>query len=87
MNNNTIAARLRQHARELDTERGNLLRVRAYRRAADVIAETDDPLAALVEAGGYRNLLALPGIGPHIALAIESLVRTGGMPAKASRSA
>ena len=87
MTNNTIASSLRQHARELDLERGNLMRVRAYRRAADIISEIDEPLAALVESGGYRNLLPLPGIGPHIALAIESLVRTGRMPARASRSA
>ena len=74
MDNRTLAQRLRQHACELDVEGGNLYRVRAYRRAADVIEEMDAPVAALLEHNGRRALEALPAVGSHIALTIESLL-------------
>jgi DNA polymerase (family X) len=80
MDNRTIVEQLRQHARALDVEGGNLYRVRAYRRAADLIADLDEPLAAFLERGGRRGLRQLPGIGSHIALALEHLLRTGEMP-------
>jgi len=80
MDNITIADCLRQYARELDAEGGNLMRVRAYRRAAQMIDELDEPLATVLERGGRRGLQCLPTIGPRIARAIESLIRTGKVP-------
>jgi DNA polymerase/3'-5' exonuclease PolX len=76
MDNRTIEKRLRQHAHELDTEGGNLYRVRAYRRAADLIAELGEPLEDLLHHGGRRSLTQLPGIGSHIARTIEKLILT-----------
>jgi DNA polymerase/3'-5' exonuclease PolX len=80
MDNNTIVKRLRQHAHELDAEGGNLYRVRAYRRAAATVLELDEPVVALLERKGRRGLELLPGIGPHIALAVESLIHSGNFP-------
>jgi len=76
MDNRTIAERLRQHARELDSARGNLLRVRAYRRAAHSILEQDAPLEQLFVQGGSRALQTIPDIGPHIAKTVESIIRS-----------
>jgi DNA polymerase (family 10) len=80
MDNHTIANLLRRHAQELDAEGGNLYRVRAYRLAAQTVLEHDEPLTDLFERGGRRALRELPGVGSHIAEAIESLIRTGAMP-------
>jgi DNA polymerase (family 10) len=80
MNNHELAQQLRHHARALEAEGGNLYRVRAYRRAAQTVLEIDETVALLLERGGRRGLENLPGIGSHISLAIESLVRTGQMP-------
>ena len=82
MDNRNIAARLRQHARALDAEGGNLYRVRAYRRAAEAIEEFEIPLATVLRRGGRRRLQELPAIGAHIAKAIESLILTGKLPAR-----
>jgi DNA polymerase/3'-5' exonuclease PolX len=76
MDNRTIEKRLRQHAQVLDTEGGNLYRVRAYRRAADLIAELAEPLVNVLHQRGRRGLRELPGIGSHIAKTIEQLIRT-----------
>jgi DNA polymerase/3'-5' exonuclease PolX len=80
MNNQDLARQLRNHARALDAEGGNLYRVRAYRRAAQTLLEMDEPAAVLLQRGGRRALEALPGIGSHISLALESLIETGQMP-------
>ena len=76
MDNHTLAQQLRQHARELDAEGGNLYRVRAYRRAADVIEGMHGSVASLLEHDGREALEALPAVGSHIALTIESLIHT-----------
>jgi DNA polymerase (family 10) len=77
MDNQTIAKHLRQHARELEAEGGNLYRVRAYRRAADFVAGRDQPIECVLQQTGRRGLRELPGIGSHIALALENLLHTG----------
>jgi DNA polymerase (family 10) len=82
MDNSTIAQQLRQYARQLDLERGNLLRIRAYRRAAEVIQEMEEPLTEVFEHGGRTALQELPCVGRRIARAIESLICTGKMPAR-----
>jgi len=86
MDNHTIADRLRRHARDLDAEGGNLYRVRAYRHAADVVLELEEPLALLLKRRGRRGLQELPGIGSHIAASIESLILTGEMPPRVQSS-
>ncbi|HYV38967.1 MAG TPA: helix-hairpin-helix domain-containing protein [Gemmataceae bacterium] len=77
MDNNAIAEWLREYARERDAEGGNLMRVRAYRRAAHLIQEMDESLEKIFDRDGRRGIRALPGIGPRIASAIESLLHPG----------
>jgi DNA polymerase (family 10) len=77
MDNRTIAQRLTVHAHQLQRRMDNLYRVRAYRRAAEVIQGLSSPVSELLDSQGRRALEALPGIGSHLAFTIETLVRTG----------
>ncbi len=77
MDNRSIAKRLLDHASYLEGQDANIYRVRAYRQAADTILGLDRPVADLVAEKGRQGLEELPGIGPHISFAIDSLVRTG----------
>jgi DNA polymerase (family X) len=77
MNNRAIATRLREHASELENRESNVYRVRAYRRAADVVESLDRSVAEIVAEQGRSGLQALPGLGPHLSYTIERLVRTG----------
>jgi DNA polymerase (family 10) len=77
MDNRTIAGRLTAQAHKLETERSNLFRVKAYRRAAQTILGLDRPVETIVADQGRKGLQRLPGIGSHLAHTIENLVRTG----------
>jgi DNA polymerase (family 10) len=77
MDNREIAQRLRQYAHQLDGQDGNLFRIRAYRRAAQIILGLDRPLCEILAESGGDGLEALPGIGDHLAFTIEHLARTG----------
>jgi hypothetical protein len=77
VDNDTIARRLTEHARALDEEGGNLFRARAFRRAAEVVRSLVRPAAELFEQQGRAGLAALPGVSASVAVAIESLLRTG----------
>jgi DNA polymerase (family 10) len=80
MDNRTIAQQLMHRARYLGDQHASLYRVRAYRRAAETILGLDEPLETIVDQQGRRGLRQLPGIGDHIARALETLVRTGTLP-------
>jgi DNA polymerase (family X) len=75
--NERIAGKLREAADILQAQRANPFRVRAYRRAADGVASLDVELGDVLARRGVEGLLALPGIGPGIAAAINELMRTG----------
>src|SRR5436305_13485855 len=77
MDNTTIAERLLDQARELESKGHNLYRVRAYRKAASLVKMLPVELEELVREGGREALQALPGIGPHLAITLESLAREG----------
>lgn len=78
MDNRDIANRLTSHAHLLEQARCSLYRVRAYRRAAETVLGLDEPVAHIVDREGRKGLQELDGIGRHLAIAIERLVRTGG---------
>jgi len=80
MDNRTIAQQLMHRARYLVDQHASLYRVRAYRRAAETVLGLDEPLETIVDRQGRRGLQGLPGIGDHIARALETLVRTGTLP-------
>lgn len=75
MTNTTIASHLLSHAGELESHGHNLYRVRAYRKAAALVKMLPVELEQLLDVGGRPALQALPGIGSHLAVTLESLVR------------
>jgi hypothetical protein len=77
MDNRTIAQALVKHARQLEMEQANLYRINAYRRAAATIRALDTPVAEMIAKEGFTRLKTIPGIGRHMAFAIERLVVTG----------
>src|SRR5262245_9848059 len=77
MDNATISQQLTDHAAALEASGQNLYRVQAYRRAASIIKMLPFPVDELVREGGRKALEAIPGIGAHLALTIDHLVRTG----------
>jgi DNA polymerase/3'-5' exonuclease PolX len=77
MDNRTMAQKLTDHAHLLESQHTNLYRVKAYRRAAETILGLDEPVEEIVARSGRKGLRALPGIGEHLSLTIESLVQTG----------
>src|SRR5437870_673820 len=77
MDNRTIAQRLTGFARFLETKRGNLYRIQAYRRAAETVLGLERPVTDIVAEKGRKGLQALPGIGAQLSFTIENLVRTG----------
>src|SRR5207249_8979864 len=77
MNNCTIAEKLIDHAHALEANGHNLYRIRAYRKAASLVRMLPVEVEELVREGGRPALEALPGVGPHLAVTLESLVREG----------
>ncbi len=80
MDNLTISNRLLREARTLEGQQANLYRVRAYRRAAQIIRDLDRPVEDLLTEAGRKALRELPGIGVSLSTKIETLVRTGDFP-------
>ncbi len=77
MDNFTIAQHLIGMAHELASQRGNLYRIRAYRRAAEAILNLDRAVVDIVAKSGQRGLRELPGIGASLSEKIIHLVETG----------
>jgi DNA polymerase (family 10) len=77
MDNFVIAQRLIDMAHDLEGQRSNLYRVRAYRRAAETVLNLERPVADIVAERGERGLRDLPGIGSSLSEKIAHLVQTG----------
>lgn len=75
--NQQIAERLREAADLLEGQAANPFRVRAYRSAADTVAQLGQDLEALFREGGVAALGELPHIGPALAAAISEMISTG----------
>lgn len=80
MDNRTIAERLRDYACQLEDQKANLYRIKAYRRAAATVLGLDQPVSSIVAHQGRAGLRALPGVGAHLSHTIDTLVRTGEFP-------
>jgi len=74
LHNEEIAAVFEEMADLLSIQAENAFRVRAYRRAAQVLRSLPQELAQM---GGVEAFDALPGIGADLAAKIEELLRTG----------
>lgn len=77
--NHEIAARLREIAALLKAQQANPFRINAYRHAADTLDNLGQNVADLMQAGGIKGLVALPGIGEGIARLIYEYIATGRM--------
>ena len=75
--NAAIAAKLEEYALILAEQQASPFRVRAYERAADVVARLDRPVSEILAREGRDGLVALPAIGVGIAGAIAELSTTG----------
>ncbi len=79
LKNAHIAQALDQIADLLEFDGANPFRVRAYRNAAQIVLEFDEPVASLVN-HPQRKLTEIRGIGADLADKICSLVNTGSIP-------
>lgn len=77
--NHEIATKLREIAELLRAQQANPFRVNAYRHAADTLDNLGQNVADLMQSGGIKGLIALPGIGEGIARSIYEYVATGRM--------
>ncbi|WDZ81540.1 DNA-binding protein (plasmid) [Ensifer adhaerens] len=72
-----IAQQLREYAGLLEEQGEDNFRPRAYRRASDVVAALNRPIATILAEGGREALVALPAVGEAIAGAIIEMVGSG----------
>ena len=77
LSNAEIADALLRIADLLEVQDADEFRVRAYRRGAERVIATPEPLAALYARGGAPALDGLPEIGKTLASVIAELIRTG----------
>lgn len=75
--NTALASTLRECADLLEEQQANQFRIRAYRRAADIVESLKRPVPALLREGGREALIALPAIGSRIASALAEMIGTG----------
>jgi len=72
--NQQLASLLQSIANQLEARRDNPHRIRAYRRAADMIRSLSDDIATVAVRGELR---AIQGIGKDLAAKIEEFLKTG----------
>jgi DNA polymerase/3'-5' exonuclease PolX len=68
---------LQERARELWNRHDNLYRVKAYRRAAEMLLRLDRPVEDLLHERGKPALEEIPGIGRRLAKKIAEYLETG----------
>lgn len=78
MDNKSIAQMLAETADLLEISGGDPFRIRSYRRAAEAVENSTEPLAAM--AGDTKRLLAIPGIGKGMAANIQEMEARGSLP-------
>jgi len=74
LHNVQLARAFAQLADLLELAGENPFKVRAYRRAADLLASLNEPAASLLRDG---RLIQMPGIGRQIAAKVDELLATG----------
>ncbi len=79
--NREAADLLRRTADVLAEQDEDGFRIRAYRRAADVVEALQEPVSQILAHEGVEGLIALPGIGEGIAFGLSEWNRTGKLPA------
>ena len=77
LSNVDVADALARIADLLETQDADGYRVRAYRRGAERVRTTTEPVASLYATGGVAALDELPAIGKTLASVIAELLQTG----------
>jgi DNA polymerase (family 10) len=77
MENTEFAKIFWEIAELLELKNENRFKVRAYQKAAQNIENLSENLSDVYKKGGLEALQNIPGIGEHIALKIEELIKTG----------
>ncbi|MCX6071338.1 MAG: helix-hairpin-helix domain-containing protein, partial [Chloroflexi bacterium] len=72
--NKRVVERLANQAYALELESAPAQRVWAYRKAAWAIEELEQDLGLVSRELGLRGLQSIPGVGPHLASEMQSLV-------------
>ena len=75
--NAAIAEKLEEAATVLEQQGSNPFRANAYRRAGRSIRALRQDIGAIAADEGRAGLMAVPGVGPGIAAAIDEILRTG----------
>jgi len=83
MENSEFAKIFWEIADFLELKNDNPFKVRAYRKAAQVIESLSNDIEDIYTEGGTKALLSVPGIGEHIAEKIEEQIKTGRVKAHA----
>ena len=78
MDNKSIAQMLAETADLLEISGGDPFRIRSYRRAAEAVENSTEPLAVM--ANDTKRLLAIPGIGKGMAANIQEMETRGSLP-------
>ena len=85
MKNSEIARVFHDMADLLELKGENVFKIRAYRRAAQVIEHLPKEMAVMLEQG--EDFQKIPGVGDAIAKKSTELIKTGKLkPTKASRT-
>jgi hypothetical protein len=78
--NDMIAARFDEVALLLEQQDSNPFRVAAYRRAADILRDLEQPVSEILEKEGLDGLTKFWGIGENLSRSIRTLATTGRLP-------
>ncbi|MBU0671512.1 MAG: DNA polymerase III, partial [Candidatus Margulisbacteria bacterium] len=77
MENQEFANIFWEIAELLELKEDNPFKIRAYRKAAQIIESLSKNIEDIYSAGNTKALMAIPGIGQHIAEKIEEQIKTG----------
>jgi DNA polymerase (family 10) len=75
--NSQFAKTFWEIAELLEIKNENRFKVRAYQKAAQNIENLSESVGDIYKKSGLDGLMKIPGIGEHIALKIEELIKTG----------
>lgn len=78
--NPKIAKAMLEVADLLEAQQANPFRVKAYRDAAQTLADLPKSAVDILETEGIAGLMDLPGIGRSLAASIERLIHSGRLP-------
>lgn len=76
MDNKQIALKLNRIADLLDIKGDKPFRIRAYRKAAEVLGSMNQEITSIYDQGGAAAIVVIPGIGKSIAAKIEEFIKS-----------